>query len=309
MKKRASLHRRHAPLPVVALESIGNASTRLDFIYRDLQESYLHALWEYLVEQEDWHALRCPLEEESATVHGIRKFLLGRNTQIILTRAQSSPYAAIPESWDAFQRTLSSNFRKQLRRAAKSPGVSFEIVDAVSGLDRALPEVFDVAAKGWAGAEGTAISSTPQLRAFYTDLSYQAARHGWLFLSILRQEGKCIAFSYDLRYGDRIYSTKTAFDPNYASLSPGHLLTAFLMEHVCNHLSGNIKEYEMLGEAEPYKLRWTQLQRPHIKTHIYHPSKLYARVLNWAHSRFRFIRQAQEPAFGAAANSPVLTEE
>jgi CelD/BcsL family acetyltransferase involved in cellulose biosynthesis len=247
------------------------------------------------VNNEEWHLLRChPVEESSPTLERLRRHIVGNASQGIFTCAQSSPYVRIPESWNAFEAGLSPNFRKQLRKAKRHSNADFAIVDSVSGVDRTLPEVFAVAEKAWAGAKGTAISSTPEHRAFYTELSYRAAQDGGLFLSVLRVGGKCIAFSYDIRYRDRIYSTKTAYDPEYASLSPGNLLTAFLLEHICDHLSKDIREYEMLGEAEPYKLRWTPLRRNHVKTHIYHPSKAYARILSYAHSALMLHPQARK---------------
>ena len=57
---------------------------------------------------------------------------------------------------------------------------------------------------------------------------------------------------------NRYYMLKTGFDENFGHLSPG----VYIRQHVVKLLiASGVSEHDFLGDADPYKLRWTSLQR------------------------------------------------
>lgn len=285
MTYRGRLHDRYAPFPLRVLETIANPhSHRADFVFAELRTEVLGAFWDHLLARDDWHVLRLhPVVETSPTLDGLRRLLSDDGVGGVFTRAQSSPYVTVREPWEAYERGLPRNLRKNLRRAARGVTLGFEVAPRTTGLAAALADVFEVSRRGWAAAGGTAITSTAQLRGFYSDLARLAAAEGWLFLCLLKIEGRTVAYEYNLRFGQSIYALKVAYDPAYARRSPGHLLTRFILGKIFQGMP-EVREYDMLGQADPYKLLWTAEERLHVKACIYHPRSRYARAAHRLHT-------------------------
>ena len=84
---------------------------------------------------------------------------------------------------------------------------------------------------GWKRARGTAIASRSDTPSFCVDLARWAADRGFLRLFALRLNGVAIAVDYCLEDRDVRYVLKEAFDPRFASCSPGSLLLEESLAH------------------------------------------------------------------------------
>jgi CelD/BcsL family acetyltransferase involved in cellulose biosynthesis len=161
--------------------------------------------------------------------------------------------------------------------------VSVEVCDGSERLDERLREGFAVEASSWKGAGGTAISSRPSTRSFYSDVAHWAASLGWLRLAFLRLGGRAIAFQFDLQVDRTYYSLKIGFDPAYERFSPGKLL-AYTM--VSRAVSSGLVRYELLGTDEPWKYRWTESLHERVALRSFAPSA--AGALAWSsHAHLR----------------------
>lgn len=286
MRYPGRLHRRYVPLPVELIETIANThSNRVDFIYAVPQERYFRAVWDYLLGQErQWHLLRChPVLEQSSTLATVRPLIESAGIPAVFTLSQTSPYVPITGTWKEYETSLSPKLRANLRRAARGLKADFEIINDASGLEAALAEVFEISSKGWAAKNGTALCSTPQLRQFYTDLAYLAAEKGWIFLCILRIDGKPAAYEYNLRSADTVYNLKIAYDEEYSRHRPGQILKRFVLSEIFQNIP-DIREYDFLGDSDTYKFDWTPERRRHVKTHIFHPASVWARIAHLVES-------------------------
>jgi CelD/BcsL family acetyltransferase involved in cellulose biosynthesis len=107
---------------------------------------------------------------------------------------------------------------------------------------------------------------------------------GWLFISLLKAGNKPIAYEYSLAYQGTVYHLKTAFDPEFSHYDPGYSLKHFTLTEIIEHMP-SIQEYDFLGDAESYKLKWTPHVRPHVKVHIYRPRSGYPRLLHFIQSK------------------------
>lgn len=252
---------------------------RLDVLVRGREEEAYEVLWRHLREEGgDWDLLQlCQLPEDSvassrlAALASDEGFLVGR------WRSSGSPYVSIRGGWERYLETLSSSFRRTLRnrmRRLEAFGeVELETVAAdtlpASDLDRILDEGFDLEAAAWKGEAGTAIRSRPETRGFYRRLAYRMAARGWLRLHFLTVGGRRVAFSYGLAHGNRLYLLKGGYDPEYSRCSPG---TVMYGEILRDAFARGFDELDLLGDAEPWKLRWTYETRVHHWLFVFRPT-------------------------------------
>ena len=98
-----------------------------------------------------------------------------------------APYVTI-NAWDSYLSTVDTKMlreiRRRRRRLEETDRLTLEISTEASPAD--LEEFFDLEARGWKGAAGTAITSRPDTESFYRRLCGVASREGWLVIAFLR---------------------------------------------------------------------------------------------------------------------------
>jgi CelD/BcsL family acetyltransferase involved in cellulose biosynthesis len=288
MKYRGPFHRRYLCIPTTIVEGTANYhSHRIDFICREFRCEHAHLIWTYLANNEAWHILRLyPLLADSPSITTLRDVIEDWNIRAVFTLCQSSPYLTLPEP-NGGALDIPKLVLRYARKATKTGGFTKELITDRARLDEALLDVFRISEHGWAAKEGTALSSTLQLRQFYTKLARIAADHGWLFLAVLKFKDEPIAFEYNLVYDDTIYNLKLAFDQRYSNFAPGHVLKHWILTEARNRFP-RVREYDMLGDADSYKLSWSQRTRRYLKTYVYSPKSRYARLLYTIQSAMRY---------------------
>lgn len=289
MRSRGWLLKRWPKIPVCVVECMANHhSNRTDFIFADYKDEHLRFLWDFLLRERHWHVLRLtPLPADSPVIARLRHLTAHDSVGSKFTAIGRSPYLPIPDDWNRYYQNLPRDLKRKARKAESlvtSGLLTFELVTGNTVIDMLLPQLLELSAKGWAAETGTAISSTPQLRGFYSGLAGLASARGWLFIGLLMSGPTLIAYNYDLLHDDVVYSLKSAYDPAFAHLNPGHVLTHLsLVEIAQRHC--HIREYDFLGDADAYKLRWTPHARPLVKALVYHPRSRYARTLHLLESK------------------------
>jgi CelD/BcsL family acetyltransferase involved in cellulose biosynthesis len=176
----------------------------------------------------------------------------------------NSPYIPLESDFAEYERGLSRNRRKALRRHRRKledeGAVQFEVHDGRTDLDGLIAEVFAVEAAGWKGRNGTAMSSHPQTARFYTDVARWAADRGWLRLALLRLDGRPIACDFALEQGGVWYTLKAGYNEEFRSFGPGALLLADEIAHCCEQ--PGLSRMDLLGHADPFKASWTTQSSP-----------------------------------------------
>lgn len=255
----------------------------------------------YLAGRRDWDVLFLNAQEEPEAPDAVLPGLCRRlGCGVVDMRTGASPFLPLPATPEEFLKGLDGKFRKGLRGAerklAEAGPVRHEVYDSrVETLELVLERLFAVSRKGWAHAELTAIGSTEPLRKYYAGVAAMAQRNGWLQLHVLRVGERDVAFEFSLYYRGVLSNLKQGFDPELAAGSPGQVLKRYVVEDAIRR---GAREYDMLGVAEPYKLKWTDLTRPRYKWAIFnrHP---YARFLHamqtkvWEPIRARRARGAE----------------
>ncbi len=173
-----------------------------------------------------------------------------------MTRA---PYVPIEGSFDEFMAGLERKFRKDIgrrwRRLEDAGEVQVAYEDGSRDLDALLDEGFRLEGSGWKTAAGTAIASDPVRERFYREVCRWAAERGWLTLAFLRLDGRGIAFDLCLEVDGVCYVLKGGFDVEARRLGPGVLLTHHELQRA---FQSGFRSYELLGQADEYKLHWTR---------------------------------------------------
>lgn len=182
-----------------------------------------------------------------------------------------SPYADIGEEGPLalVSRSLRKEIGRGRRRLEDVGELRLDVARDTESARRALDDLLRIEALGWKGRDGTAIVSRPETRLFYEAITGWAASTGRLRLAVLRVAERPVAAELDLAEGDALYSLKMGFDPEFAKTGPGHVLVAMLLEALQPE---GLRRYEMLGNADAYKMRWTSTVREMVDVACFAPS-------------------------------------
>ncbi|HEX5055618.1 MAG TPA: GNAT family N-acetyltransferase [Gammaproteobacteria bacterium] len=255
------------------LEALYNPHTpRFDFIVVPAEsEAVYHGLWNHLRGDASWDFLELSqLRADSPTLASLARLARRDGCATGVWHGEHSPYIPFNGTFEAFFSRLGNNQRSELRRRMKRlqerGSVRLEEVTEAAQIDAALNEGFRIEAAAWKAHTATAISSAPEVEAFYRAFARRAAATGMLRLIFLTVGGRRIAFAYALQYCKKLYALKTGYDPEYSYYSPYNLLCYLVYQ---NGFERGLDEYEFLGSNEAWKLVWTKLTRRHDWLYVF----------------------------------------
>lgn len=267
-------------IPVRRLGFFYNAHVpRADFLIAKQHRSAYRAIWEHLERNRCWDVLQlCQLPEGSETLEEMTRLV--SRCRAGTWRSGASPYIPMNRTWIEFLSGLGGKYRYSLRsrfkRLQQTGQVALETIHVAEA--PALEVALKIESAAWKGENGTAILSNPETAKFYRLLAGRAARRGWLRLQFLRVGSARAAFDYSLVYGNRIHLLKVGYDPAFAPYSPSNLLLHQVLQA---GFAEGASEYDFLGDAVEWKLRWTKLSRPYCWLFVF-PSSAKGRALHFA---------------------------
>ncbi len=231
-----------------------------------IRDDAYRAIWHALVEcGKSWDVVQfgqLPAESVSVSVFGRLAAEEHRSTG--LWESGASPYLTITGSWREYEASLSAKFRQNLRnrlaRLSRLGSPVFEILENPAEIRASLPDVERLEDSGWKRKEGTAITSNDQVRRFYELLTSRAPECPWLRVMFLAVGGRRIAAAVAAMHDRRLFLLKTGYDPEFATCSPFKLFTYFAVRHA---FDAQLRELDLLGDADPWKLEWTTTTRRH----------------------------------------------
>jgi CelD/BcsL family acetyltransferase involved in cellulose biosynthesis len=253
-------------LPIRRIDFIQNDHTpRIDFIITARRDEAYRAIWNALLATRDrWDLVQLSrMVHDSPTRNAMERLAYGICPTGVWPN-DVSPYLTLTGTWDEYHRGLSAKFRSNLRnrhsRLARFGTPALEVLEDAAAIAGARDEALRLEASGWKQESGTSIGSDPAVERFYTLLAERAAEKGWLRLMFLTVGGRRVATSYGSRFANRLFLFKTGYDPEFAACSPFKLLTCFAIQAA---YAEGLAEVDFLGDAEPWKLEWTETSRPH----------------------------------------------
>jgi CelD/BcsL family acetyltransferase involved in cellulose biosynthesis len=201
--------------------------------------------------------------------------------------SMESPYVAIRDSWDDYYKGLKkvhrADMRKRMANLEQQGPVQMEVVQSDKHLEQDFADALRLESSAWKGAQGTAIESRPDSQAFYRHVISMAAENKWLRLYFLTVGGKRIAVRIALFLHNTLYMLKSGYDPQYAPWSPAHLLCDQMLREAWDV---KFAEADFLGNAERWKLSWSNGLRPHFYVFLFPPRPM-PRLLH--HLKFSLI--------------------
>lgn len=236
-------------------------------------EDALRSLAHALVSRGARELTLAPLDARGAALRALRDAARARGYRAVVRPAGRAPYLALTDDPHAHQRSLSRNLRhdteRRLRRLCESGVVSVQVDDGHGSLRELLSEGFAVEGLSWKGGRGTAVASSQRTAWFYEAVARWAASAGSLRLAFLRVDGHPVAFQLDLEAPPSYYSLKIGYDPHYEQFSPGKLLTYMMVSRAA---ARGLAAYELLGNDEPWKYRWTSEGHDRVAFRAFSPS-------------------------------------
>lgn len=268
-------------LPVRRLDVLHNDHTpRADWIVASSRPQIYEALWSAILASGDhWDLLQLSRFTDDSPTSAAIRLLAHRDGCLTGTwRGDVSPYLDLSVGWERYWASRSAKFRSNLRnrlaRLSRFGEARLEVLDDADA--DAHADAFRLEASGWKADSRTSISSTAAVQRFYTLLASRAARSGWLRLMFLTVGGRRIATSYSACVDNTLFLIKTGYDPEFAGCAPFKLLTYFAIQHAC---AEGLGEVDFLGDAEPWKLEWTETSRPHDWLFVF-ANSMRARLLH-----------------------------
>ena len=206
---------------------------------------------------------------------------------------RSAPYIPLEDTWEGYRGRLSKRFVKVLRnnrnRVTRDATTEIELLENTDDILAALPDVFAIGEKSWQGDAGSAVGSNPENRAFYTELVRAFAPHGQLRLWFLKRNDERVAFEYHLKDRGVEFGLKTGFDREFEKIGIGTFLDQSILERLFD--DPDLREYDLLGNFDFYKQRWTSLARPYYRITLYGGSWKARMAALWSLRLLPMLRQ------------------
>jgi CelD/BcsL family acetyltransferase involved in cellulose biosynthesis len=190
---------------------------------------------------------------------------------IIHERTIKFSMSSIPETHDAFLKSLSRNRRKQIKEKThqleKRHDVEFVSCAPPEELPELLSHLFELHRKRWesVGQKGSFVRRPPMQR-FYEQFAPVALREGWLRLYALRLDGVVKAIQYGYAYNQAFHQLQEGFDPKILK-GLGNVLRNQVFQ-AC--IKEGLQEYDNLGGFTEHKRRWGAVPREGFDFFICH---------------------------------------
>lgn len=190
---------------------------------------------------------------------------------IMEKNTQGSQFLILESSVQAFEASLSSRRRSDLRRAWKKANEQGKpTIDIVrptpETVQDTLSRAFEIENSGWKGKNGSSILARSDLEEFFRCYLTEASRKNALIVGFLRLEEQTVAMQIAVEQSDRLWLLKIGHCENYHNVSPGILLTHEMIKYA---IESGLREFEFLGSTES----WINLWNP--ETHQYKLCALY----------------------------------
>jgi CelD/BcsL family acetyltransferase involved in cellulose biosynthesis len=265
-------------------------SFRFDLVAADDGDAAAEVLWRHLAADRRWDVVRITDVPEEGKAWKLYRAARAAGFPVGAWESQRSPYITLPSSYEELMHGRRSKFKANLRRRRKrleeKGAVTVERVAGDALTESHLEECLALESRGWKGRNGSAVSQGAA-HGFHSGLLRHDGFRDALSLSVLRLDGRPIAFHYGLT-ARGIYSLLiTSYDESFRESSPGHLLTEEVLKDC---VSRGLREFDFLGCDLPWKLEWTDTVRPHHWLFIFRDSAL-GRALHQV--KFGWVRTAR----------------
>lgn len=211
--------------------------------------------------RERWDALDLHCVPQWSPSHAIVAELLSRHTTVRIVQEEVCPVVRLGGSFDAYVRTLPKKERHEVKRKARN----FErdaptgTLRVLTGRDEALAALPDFFRLHRLSAPDKERFLTPDVEQFFREITGAVADASWLRLYFLDVAGAPAAAMFTFVADGRSLVYNSGFDPAYARIGVGMVLTGMVIEDAAN---SGLTLCDFLRGNESYKYRFGATDTP-----------------------------------------------
>ena len=168
-----------------------------------------------------------------------------------LEQEETSAVMPLPRDWDTYLESLEAKERRELKRKRRRlirevPDAGFRSTTEET-LERDLKHFVDMH-RGAEGHKGHFMR--PEIATFFERVARSFMKLGWLRLDFLEIGGRPVASTFGFELDGTFYLYNSAYEPEFARLSPGMVLVSRLVEHA---IEKGLDRFDFLRGPERYK--------------------------------------------------------
>ena len=246
----------------------------LDFIVaKGEEERFYHTLLLYLLSSPPRKIILClnSLQYQSSTLSFLKEMAPGKGYTLDIHLEDTAPSLSLPLNFESYLERLSKKARheikRKIRKAEKEVRISFRRINHPSQVIEAMPLFLNLFRKS-AGKKSKFLNR--QRERFFLNIAQEFSRMGWLELFSLSFDEKEVAYLLCFHYQDTLYLYNSAYDPTYASFSPGIVAIAYCLEDAINR---GVKRFDFLRGSEAYKYHFGGQDRNLYTLTLSHPGE------------------------------------
>ena len=260
---------RDAKAAIMLLGSV-EISDYLDLIARpDSLDGFVEALYNRLTQSDvpEWDLLDFyNILESSPTLQSMHTSAEKAGWEYAQENLHHCPFIPLPGDWDEYLAGINKKQRHEIRRKIRRAesderSIRWYIVDDENSLDEEMEDFLHLMAQD------------QEKQAFLTDVmrtqmnaAVRAAfRENWLQLAFLEIDGNKAAGYLNFDFGDQIWVYNSGLDFEYASLSPGWVLLAYLLRWSNENKRKNL---DFMRGDEQYKYRFGAVDRFVVRVQV-----------------------------------------
>lgn len=213
-----------------------------------------------------WQALALnEVPKSSATLEVLRVWL---DTHGWFIETQNVPCARVelPETWDAYLKSLKPRMRTKIRsllkKADNDPEITFDRCTNDGDLPERLESLYALHQSRWEMRGQSGIFEEPAKRAFYERMSQDFLAAGWLRFYSLSWRGAYIAHQFCFERGGTMSLLQEGFDKAWADAGVGNMLRALVLR---DSIRRGVAVYDFLAGVTSHKLAWGAYQTQNLR--------------------------------------------
>lgn len=253
------------------VESLGNYYTSLysPLLSKDGDlQAIRHLLAAATCDHQGAHVMRfAPMDKESPAYSTLSNELRAIGWIPFRYFCFGNWYLKVDSNWEGYLKKRSANLRSSIKRRSKEfsqAGGTLELVSSPVDIENAIADFQEVYSASWKIPE--------PYSGFVPSLIRRLCAIGMLRLGIARLEGKPIAAQLWIVGQDKASIYKVAYHKEFASYSPGTVLTSYLLQYVIEQ--DHVKEVDFLIGDDEYKPFWMSNRRERWGIVAYNPRTL-----------------------------------
>jgi CelD/BcsL family acetyltransferase involved in cellulose biosynthesis len=227
-----------------------------------------------------WHELVLTAMDGAAALPGhLENVFLKAGHRVELSTTTESPYLRLPETWDAYLKSLDKKRRHNIVRALRDfeawAGADWKLEQARTQeeLVRGQKILWDLHTERWHDGAGlSGAFASPRFAAFHQQLMPQLLEEGKIDLFWLTVRGEPVGVHYQIVANKKVYFYQCGRKLDVPDkIRIGVVMLARAIQRA---IARGLREFDFLGGPAFYKMQLTQTTRPIVTLRVARPSIL-----------------------------------